>query len=219
MKKIVIAVAGVFFISGCATTEQRGNKGENAATGAAVGALAGCGIAMALGKSCAGGAVLGGVAGAAIGWSHESKKVETAEVANTHARQAGVNVPMDKIILRSYDVTSNTNTVRQGGNIVTGSTIQLIGRSNTPPKVEETLVLITPDGKIGKPQVAKVASVDGAGEYKATAKFSIPQSFPQGKYMVKTQLSLDDKPQANSSFNVQVVYIDGHQNIRIASLD
>lgn len=219
MKKIAIAVAGVFLVSGCATTGQGGSQGQNSAVGAGIGAVAGCGLAVMLGGKCAEGAVLGAAAGALIGWSYESKKVATAESVNSQARQAGVNVPKDKVVLGSYDVTSNTNSVKPGGVVVSDSTIKLIGRSNAPPKVEEKLVLVTPDGKEGAPQVGKLAAVDGAGEYKSTGKFTIPQGFPQGKYTVKSQLSLDDKVAANKSFNVQVAYVDGNQVIHLASAE
>lgn len=219
MKKIAIAVAGLFLVSGCATPGQTGSQGQNAASGAAIGAVAGCGLAVLLGGKCAQGAAVGGLAGAAIGWSYESKKVATAEAVNTQARQEGVNVPKDEVVLGGYDVTPNTNSVKQGGAVVTNSTITLIGRSNTPPKVEEKLVLVTPEGKEGAPQVGKLAAVDGAGEYTSTGKFTIPKGFPQGKYIVKSQLFLDDKVAANKSFNVQVAYVDGNQVIYLASAE
>lgn len=133
-----------------------------------------------------------------------------------------MKVPNDKIVLRSYDVTTNSYTVKQGGEVVTDSQIKLIGRSNTPPKVEETLALVRPDGRAGDPQDAKVypvAAVDGAGEYKSTGKFVIPKGLPQGKYAVKSRLSLDGKIVANKSFNIQVAYMDGNQVVRLASAE
>ena len=67
--------------------------------------------------------------------------------------------------------------------------------------------------------IIESAVIDGAGEYKSTGKFTIPQGLPQGKYTVKSQLSLDDKVVANKSFDVQVAYIDGSQVIRLASAE
>ena len=102
MKKIAVAVAGLFLVSGCATTGQGGSQGQNAAAGAAIGAVAGCGLAVMLGGKCAEGAIVGGVAGAAIGWSYESKKVATAESVNAQARQAGVNLTRPQRLKRSW---------------------------------------------------------------------------------------------------------------------
>ena len=219
MKKIAIVIAGLFLVSGCATPEQGGSQGQNAAAGAGIGAVAGCGLAVMLGGRCADGAIVGGLAGAVVGWSYESKKVATAESVNTQARKEGVIVPKDKVVLGGYEVVPNTNSVKQGGSVVTNSTITLLGRSNTPPKVEEKLTLVTPEGKEGTPQIGKLAAVDGAGEYTSTGKFTIPKGFPQGKYTVKSQLFLDDKVAANKSFNVQVAYVDGNQVIHLASAE
>lgn len=216
MKKIAIAIAGVFLVSGCATPGKDGGQGQNAATGAAMGALAGCGLAVLLGGKCAEGAVIGGVAGAVIGWSYESKKVETAASVNARARQAGEYVPNDKVELRGYDITSNTKSAKQGGVVVSDSTIKLVGNSNIPPEVKETLVLVHPDGKRSKPQVATVEAVDGAGVYKSTGKFSVPQGFPQGMYKVDSQLSVNNTVAANRSFNFQVVHVDGIQVVHLA---
>jgi hypothetical protein len=94
-----------------------------------------------------------------------------------------------------------------------------MGYSKTPPKVEEQLVLVSPDGKEGKPQVGKLTAVDGAGVYKSTGKFNIPKGFPQGKYSVTSKLMLDDKVAATKKFTVQVAYLDGNQVVRLASAE
>lgn len=219
MKKIAIAIASVFLVSGCATTGQGGSQGQNVAAGAAIGAVAGCGLAVMLGQKCAKGALVGATVGAVAGWTYESKKVATAESVNTQARKDGVVIPDDKVVLGDYKVAPNTSSVRQGDSIVTNSTITLLGRSNTPPKVEERLILVTPEGKEGAPQIGKLAAVDGAGEYVSTGKFTIPKGFPQGKYTVKSQLTLDDKVAANKTFNVQVANIEGNQVIRLVSAE
>ena len=216
MKKITIAVVGVFLVSGCATTGQDGSQGQNAAAGAAIGAVAGCVLAALAGEKCAKGAVIGATVGAVAGWSYESKKVATAESVNSQALQTGVKVPKNKIVLESYDITSNTNSIQQGDVVTTNSTIKLIGHSSAAPKIEETLVLVNPEGREGAPQVGKIAS-DGAGEYKSVGKFSIPKGFPQGKYTVKSALSLDGMVAANRSFKIQVAYIEGSQVIHLVS--
>ncbi len=217
MKKIAIAVAGVFLVSGCATTGQGGSQGQNAVTGAAIGAVAGCGLAMLLGAKCAQGAALGATVGAVAGWSYESKKVATAESVNSQARRAGLKIPKHKVVLESYAVTSNAKSVKQGDTVVTDSTIKLIGYSSMAPQVEETLVLVSPEGREAS-QVGKIAS-DGAGEYKSAGRFPIPKGFPQGMYTVKSTLSLDGKVAANRSFNIQVAYIEGNQVIRLVSAE
>ena len=223
MKKTAIVVASVFLVSGCATTGQDGSQGQNVAidtgVGAGAGAGLGCLLAQAFGKNCISGAIIGAAVGALVGWSYESEKVATAEHVNEIARKEKYHVPKDKVVLESYDITSNANSVKQGDTIVTNSSIKLIGYSNTPPKVEERLALVTPDGTEGTPQVGKLTTVDGAGEYRTTGKFTIPQSFPEGKYLVKSKLYLDDKVAAGKSFKVQVAYIEGNQVIRLVTAE
>lgn len=222
MKKIAIVVASVFLITGCATTGQTGGKAtsqqHNAVGGAALGALAGCGIAVLLGAKCAEGAVVGAAIGAVAGWSYESKQVASAEEINSQARHAGIKVPSNKVVLQSYDVTSNTRTIQPGGVVVSESNIKLMGHSDRPIKVEERLSLVNPEGKEGAPQVGKLTA-DGAGQYSSTGKFTIPKAFPQGKYAIKSELLLDDKVASHKAFNVQVAYVEGKQIIHLAVAD
>lgn len=219
MKKIVIVVAGIFLVSGCGTPGQSGSQEQNAAAGAAIGALLGCGLASMMGEKCAKGALLGGAAGAAIGWSYESRKVASANDVNAQARRAGVYVPNNKVVVGRYNIVPDSKSVVPGTPIVTESNIQLIGNSNRVPQVEESLVLVDPDGNKSPPNIAKVQAVDGAGFYKSKAKFPIPQNFPQGNYTIESALSLDGQVVGNDKFNVQVAIVDGNQVVRFASAE
>ncbi len=215
MKKIVIAVASVFLASGCATNTQ----GENTGLGALIGAAAGCAAFELMGKKCLDGAIIGVAVGAVVGWNYESKKVATAETVNEEARKAGVSVPNNKIVLESYSIAPTTNTVKAGDTVISQSDIKLIGRSNRAPDVTETLTLADPQGKEYKPQTAKVAAVDGAGRYTTTGRFKFPEGSQQGRYTVKSALSLDGNIVANKSYAIQVAYIDGSKIIQVATIE
>jgi hypothetical protein len=219
MRNVVIAIASICLISGCAALGQNGDRGQRTAVGGALGAAAGCGVALALGKDCLTWGAVGGIAGATIGWVYESEKVATGESVNAKARQAGVSVPEDKVVLQSYDIKSGTSIVKQGGTVISNGTIKLIGRSSTPPNVEEKLILVAPDGREGAPQIGKIAAVDGAGEYKSSGNFIIPPGFPQGRYIVKGVLSLDGKVAATKRFTFQVAYIHGKQVFHLTSVE
>ena len=217
MKKIAILVAGVFLVSGCATPGQ----GQNAVGGAVAGGLAGCLLFSAMGGNCSDGAKIGAIVGGIIGYNYEAKKIASTDAVNAQARQAGIVVPKDKVVLQSYNVNTNTSTIQQaaGGVVVSDSTINLIGNSKTPPKVEEKIYLIHPDGTMGSPQTGKLSLADGAGSYTSKGRFSIPKGYPQGKYTVKSELWLNDKIADTKSFKVQVAYADGNQLIQLASVE
>lgn len=216
---MIIAVAITHLISGCASLGQEGNTTQTAAVTGALGAATGCGVAVMLGGGvgdCAKWGAVGAAAGALAGWAYESRKVASAESVNSKASNAGIVVPEDKIVLQSYDVTPDTNVVKQGATITTTGIIKLIGHSATPPKVKEELALVAPDGKVGKPQVGEINIIDGAGEFKSTGRFTIPKGFRKGSYTVKSTLYLDDKVVANKQFSLQVAHIHDSQAIQLA---
>jgi hypothetical protein len=228
MKKITIVVlASIMTLSGCATppggpdaTSNTNSAGANAASGALVGAVAGCGLALLLNKKCANGALAGGLIGAAIGWSSTSKKTASAQQVNEQSRRAGIMVPVNEVRVRDYALRPASTAVRGGSEMKVIGDITLIGQSAQRPELVQTMILINPDGSNAsdKPQQARVEAVDGAGQYQAINTYKIPKGMPQGQYRVSSTLTLNGREVSKKMTGFQVAYLDGKQTVRMASL-
>ncbi|MEC5162698.1 MULTISPECIES: hypothetical protein [unclassified Janthinobacterium] len=217
-KTVVLALAGVVFISGCAAPNGGGgmggghSAGQNTAAGAAVGAVAGCALAAALGKRCAEGAAIGALVGAAIGWSSSSEKVASAQTVNAQARREGVAVPDDEIRLRDYQLNPSSRVAQAGGApLQVVGDIKLIGQSRRVPEVVQSMTLVKANGENAsdKPQIARVEKVDGAGQYKAIGIYKIPRGMEQGQYTVRSVLFLDGREVARRDTGFRVARLDG----------
>ncbi|MFM9434723.1 hypothetical protein ACFDR9_001784 [Janthinobacterium sp. CG_23.3] len=217
-KTVVLALAGVVFVSGCAAPNGGGgmggghSAGQNTAAGAAVGAVAGCALAAALGKRCAEGAAIGALVGAAIGWSSSSEKVASAQTVNAQARREGVAVPDDEIRLRDYQLNPSSRVAQAGGApLQVVGDIRLIGQSRRVPEVVQSMTLVKANGENAsdKPQIARVEKVDGAGQYKAIGIYKIPRGMEQGQYTVRSVLFLDGREVARRDTAFRVARIDG----------
>ena len=228
MKKIaVVALASMMTLSGCATAPggpkvpaNANTPGANAASGALIGAVAGCGLAILLKKKCADGALAGGMIGAAIGWTSTSNKTATAQQVNEQARRAGVMVPVNEVRLRDYALRPASSTATSGGEMKVIGDITLIGQSVQRPELVQTMILINPDGSNASdtPQRARVEAVDGAGQYQAINTYKIPKGMPQGQYRVSSTLTLNGREVQKKMTGFQVAYLDGKQTVWLAAL-
>ena len=83
-RPIAAGVAAIFLLSACATNPDGSYKMDEKATGALIGAAAGCAIGAAAkgAQGCVVGAAVGAAAGYLIGWYFESKKLADAQVVN-----------------------------------------------------------------------------------------------------------------------------------------
>lgn len=222
---VAMAMAGVLLIGGCAAPNgNNGNNvnnnggtpnnsaGQNTAAGAAMGAVAGCALAAALGKRCADGAALGALVGAAIGWSSSSEKVASAQAVNAQARREGVVVPDNEIRLRDYQLYPSARVAQAGGApLQVVGDIKLIGQSRRVPDVVQSMMLVKANGENAsdKPQIARVEKIDGAGQYKAIGVYKIPRGMEQGQYTVRSVLFIDGREVARRDTGFQVAARDG----------
>ena len=83
-RPLAAAVASIFLLSACATNPDGSYKMDDRATGALIGAAAGCAVGAAAkgAQGCAVGAAVGAAAGFMIGWYFESKKLADAKQVN-----------------------------------------------------------------------------------------------------------------------------------------
>jgi len=228
MKKItVIALASIMALSGCATppggtgsASNSNSPAANAASGAVVGALAGCGLAVLLKKKCGDGAAIGGALGAALAWTSTSSKVASAQQVNEQSRRAGIAIPVNELRLREYALHPISSTAVSGGEMKVIGDITLIGQSAQRPEVVQTMILINPDGTNASdtPQRARVEMVDGAGQFQAINTYKIPKGMPQGQYRVSSTLTLNGREVSKRMTGFQVAYLDGKQMVKFAAL-
>lgn len=231
MKKMMcVFVVSTMALSGCVTAPPNANQNNsptnpsvNAAVTTAMGATIGCVAARLLNKDCATGAVVGGaLAIATLVWKATSEKTADATQVNQQARQEGIRVPINEIILKDYKIYPDKTSIVRGNEMFVVGDITLIGQSSRRPEVVQTMILTLPDGTKASdtPQVAKVEKVDGAGKFTATNNYKIAQGMPQGQYSVESKLTLNGREVvANRKTGFQVAYVDGVQTIMMASLN
>ena len=218
---MVSGLACVLFMGGCAAPNQGGNggnggnsTGQNTVAGGAMGALAGCALAAAIGKKCADGAAIGAVVGAAFGWSSSSQKVASAQTVNAQAQREGVPVPYNEIRLRDYQLRTSSSVAQAGGApIQVVGDIRLIGQSARMPEVVQSMTLLKANGErlSDRPQIARVDRIDGAGQYQAIGVYKIPRGMEQGRYTVQSVLTLDGREVARRDTGFQVASRGGRE--------
>lgn len=224
-RPIASAVIAAFLVSGCATNPDGSFRLDEKATGAMIGAVAGCAVgAAAKGtKGCAVGAVVGGAAGYLIGWYFESRKIASAKQINTEyeqqtkARGKTGAPPKNEVIPARFDTTVNTAAPDQSGQkeVQVTSNTDLVGYGDKVPVVQQKYAIYDEKNNLVEEKTEKVAAVDGAGRYQTSSKFKLPADAKDKNYTVKTTLVANDKTYKENTYKVTV--LDGGL-IRVASL-
>lgn len=198
------AVAGVFLLSACVTNPDGTTRFDDRATGALIGAAAGCALARITGKDCAAGAALGAVAGLLVGWHFESKKVAGAQRVNAEYKAKGTAIPKKAIVPVAFK-----SRVKQGAPAADGtkevqvtSNSDLIGYGDKAPVVQEKYALYDENDKLLDEKTETVAAVDGAGRYETTSKFTLPADSAGKDYTIRTVQIVDGKPGPANTYKV-----------------
>ena len=185
------------------------NAGELAGIGAAIGAALG-----AL-KEGARGAVIGGIAGAAVGGigcalynaHYHSQQIASSQAVERHyqANHAG-SLPAQNTIVAYNTSMQPMNEVIAGSQAKLESRITVLqGRDAPLPRVEEQVVLLSPEGKQLTEFEKAAIAVDGSGEYQGTFSFTLPRGIEHGRYTVRTTAILDHKPVRTNTVAMVVV--------------
>lgn len=229
-KSIVVGLplAAVLVVGGCANmpaqnggmggngtaynapTDQNGcNAGKSAVIGAAIGAALG-----AL-KDGGRGALIGGIAGAAVGGigcslynaHYQSQRIASAQTVERQyqASHAG-SLPAQTTVVAYSSGMQPTNTVAAGSQAKLESRITVLQGRNAPlPKVNEQVVLLSPEGKQLTKFEKPATAVNGSGEYLSTFSFTLPKGIQQGRYTVQTTAIVDGKPVRTNTVPMVVV--------------
>lgn len=216
-RPLVLAVAGAFLLSACASNPDGSYKMDDRATGALIGALAGCAVGAAANgsKGCAVGAAVGASAGFLIGWYFESKKVADAKQVNAeYERQIkasgqgkSVALPKNEVVPAKFETNVHSTPPDSSGQkeIQVTSNTDLVGYGDKAPNVQQKYAIYDENNKLVEEKTEKMAAVDGAGRYQTSSKFKLPADAKGKNYTVKTTLVSNDKTYKENTYKVSAL--------------
>ena len=201
---IATAVAAAFLLAACATNPDGSPTLDNKATGALVGAIAGCALASATNNNCATGAVIGAAAGFLIAWYFESKKLADAKQVNKEYEKKGTAVPKKEIVPVVFESKVKEAPADASGQkeVQITSNTDLIGYGDKVPDVQQKYVILDEKNHVVEQKTEKVAAVDGAGRYQTSSKFKLPAEAKGKKYTIKTAQIINGKEGKTSTYKV-----------------
>jgi hypothetical protein len=187
--------------SGCSATKTGG-------FGALVGALAGAAVDS---HSRGTGALIGAAAGGAIGalgclaYNYSTKQKRTAQQVEHEYQQQHATLPKLTQVVR-YSAELQPNKAISGGTSATlVSNVELVQGSGTlAPKVEETVEMRSPDGKVLNRSRKEAQGIKGSGDYENQFKFTLPQGVDEGVYPIDVALYVDGEEKQKRSVRMQV---------------
>jgi uncharacterized protein YcfJ len=226
-RPLATAVAGLFLLSACATNPDGSYKMDEKATGALIGAAAGCAVGAAAkgAQGCAVGAAVGAAAGFLIGWYFESKKIADAKQVNaeyeqqvkTKGKGKAEAVPKNDVVPAKFESKVKTVAPDQSGQkeIQVTSNTDLVGYGDRVPDVQQKYAIYDEKNNLVEEKTEKLAAVDGAGRYQTSSKFKLPAEAKGKNYTVKTALVSNNKTYKENTY--KVVILDG-QTMMVAAL-
>lgn len=207
VRRSVGALATVMLVTACATNPDGTKRMDDRATGALVGAAAGCALASATGHNCLAGAAVGAAVGLMVGWYFESKKLADASQVNTEYKRKGQAIPQNEVRPAKFETTVKPGAQEASGEreVQVTSNTDLIGYGDKAPEVTQKYALYDENNKLLEEKSERVAAVDGAGRYQTNSKFKLPASAKGKKYTVKTTLLADNKTYKENTYKVSVL--------------
>ncbi len=210
LRACAAAMASVMLLSACVTNPDGTTRLDDRATGALIGAAAGCAVGSVVsgGKGCLVGAAAGAAVGFMIGWYFESKKVSSANEVNAeYKKKKGQVIPKDEVKPAKFDTVVKPGTVDKDGQreVQVTSNTDLIGYGDKAPEVTQQYAIYDENNKLIEEKSERVAAVDGAGRYQTNSKFKLPASAKGKKYTVKTTLVANNQTYKENSYKVSVL--------------
>ncbi len=210
LRRSAAALASVILVTACATNPDGSTRMDDRATGALIGAAAGCAIGAAVdgGKGCLVGAAAGAAVGFLIGWYFESKKIASANDVNAeYKKKKGQVVPKDDVKPAKFDTVVKPGVPEKDGQreVQVTSNTDLIGYGDKAPEVTQKYAIYDENNKLVEEKSERVAAVDGAGRYQTDSKFKLPASAKGKKYTVKTSLVANNQTYKENSYKVSVL--------------
>lgn len=204
-QRLAAAAAGALVAGACATNRDGSFKVDDKATGAILGAVAGCGVAAATGGDCAKGAVVGAIAGFLISWYFESKKLADAKQVNTEYETGKkYQVPRNEVkpVAFSSNVKAAPPDTKGEREVRVTSNTDLVGYGDKVPKMQQKYAIYDEKNKLVETKTENIAAVDGAGRYQTNAKFKTPANAKGKTYRVETTLLADNKEVKKNSYSI-----------------
>jgi len=226
-RPVAAAVASIFLLSACATNPDGSYKMDEKATGALIGAAAGCAVGAAAkgAQGCVVGAAVGAAAGFLIGWYFESKKIADAKQVNAeYEKQVKTSgkgkveaPPKNDVVPAKFDAKIQTSAPDQSGQkeIQVTSNTDLVGYGDKVPTVQQKYAIYDEKNNLVEEKTEKLAAVDGAGRYQTSSKFKLPADAKGKKYTVKTALVSNDKTYKENTYKVTLL---DDQTLMVAGL-
>jgi hypothetical protein len=201
--RVAALLVVVSSVSGCATPGAQGGGDDpcNPLAAALVGALAGYAVDGS-GKGAAAGAGLATVACFAINYSSRQEK-SSQQTQAEYQRAHGGKLP-EKTTVTSYVSRLAAPSIKPGSGTVLSTTAEVVkGKNDQEPRVEEELVISTPDKQEFK-RLRKLAGESG-GLYSSRFTISFPTGIDDGVYPITTSLYINDKKMKSANAKLQVV--------------
>lgn len=206
-KLLCVAIAALT-ASACVTNPDGTRRLDHRATGALLGAAAGCGLAVAAtgkGDSCLVGAAVGAAAGLLIGWYFEAKKIAPAAEVNNEYQRKGYPVPKDKVAVVNESFRTDVKTMPAGKDereVQLTSTTDLVGYGDKVPKMSQQYAIYDEKNQPVETKTESLTVVDGAGRYQTNSKFKLPASAKGKRYRVETTVLADNKPVKKNNYSI-----------------
>lgn len=178
----------------------------NPALTGAVGALAGA--LFGKGKGHIVGAVVGAGIGAlaCVAYNYHARKVRSASSVEAEYKQQRGALPSMNTVSSYASSLQPSSTVQAGKPVEMQSSIVVVnGTRDTQPKLAETLTLIGPDGKQLSTATKQAADINGTGEYQTSFNFNLPKGIPDGRYTVRSTLTMNGRQVGSNQMPMLVV--------------
>lgn len=194
-------------LAACATNPDGSVRLDDRATGALIGAAAGCGVASMIGssKDCAKGAAVGALAGFLIGWHFESKRVASADQVNREyaARQKVSKTSIEPVAFKT--TVRKTGTSPQGErNVEVTSNTDLVGYGDRTPELQQRYAIYDEKNQVVESKTETI-DADGAGRYQTKSAFTLPAEAKGKRYKVESALIADGKQVKSNKYTVSWV--------------
>lgn len=216
-RPLAAGVASIFLLSACVTNPDGSYTMDDRATGALIGAAAGCAVGAAAkgAKGCMVGAAVGAAAGFMIGWYFESKKLADAKQVNaeyekqikTSGKGKMEALPKTAVVPAKFETKIQSSPPDQSGQkeVQVTSNTDLVGYGDKVPVVQQKYAIYDEKNNLVEEKTENVAVVDGAGRYQTNSKFKLPADAKGKKYTVKTTLVSNDKTYKENTYKVTML--------------
>lgn len=221
----IVSLAGVVFVSGCASTGGGSHTSSGVGGCGATTYLVSGGVGALLGSAVGGkggalkGAALGAAAAAVYCFTvkSESKETKTAQQVEQAYKQNNQGKLPDapQVVAYNMQMSPSSGVVSKGKTVELRSYAEVInGRLQKADRVEEELILSLESDKL-QTLVKPMPNVGGG--FSNTHKLTVPAQFQDGTYQIASRLLINGQPVSSSvrQQKIMVVTIDGELKVAL----